>query len=164
MLRLFLLLLLIYVPLISDYVDLGTYIRWKIRYRCTRKKESLLFELFKAFHQIESSNIFFPKGPNFLHACAASSELQSDISTWRRRWTSLIKQIAALLQLHQEFGPSIYKYLYIYIYIYVLAYLHKNGIKVTLIEMLCYLQKTYYFKFFQSLCEDLARKLKTISM
>ena len=33
----------------------GTYIRWQLRNRCLRKEQSLLFQLVKAFDQIESS-------------------------------------------------------------------------------------------------------------
>ena len=48
------------------------------------KKKSLLFDLFKAFGQIESndkSNVFYPKSSFFLHASSTCSEVPSNIST-----------------------------------------------------------------------------------
>ena len=46
---------------------------------CARKGQSLFYDLFKAFDQIENkSGIFYPKRPMFLH------ELPSDISTMAR--------------------------------------------------------------------------------
>ena len=47
------------------------------------KEQSLLFDLFKAFDQIESiheSDFFSPKRPIFLHACVTCPELPYDIS------------------------------------------------------------------------------------
>ena len=49
-----------------------------------RNEQSLLFDIFKAFSQIESihkSDILHPKKTHFLHACATCSELPSSIST-----------------------------------------------------------------------------------
>ena len=48
--------------------------------------QSGLFDLFMAFDKIESghkSDVFSPKRPVFLHACATYSELPSNISTMR---------------------------------------------------------------------------------
>ena len=41
----------------------------------------MLFDLLKAFVQIESYGIFSPKSPVFLHACVTCSELSSNIIT-----------------------------------------------------------------------------------
>ena len=52
------------------------------RFAC--KEQSLLFDLFKAIDQIESSHkseVFSLKRLIFLHACATCSELPSNIST-----------------------------------------------------------------------------------
>ena len=54
--------------------------------------QSLLFDLLKAFDQIESihkSDLFYPKIPTFLHACATCSELPSNISTMNQRISSI---------------------------------------------------------------------------
>ena len=52
----------------------GTYIRWQIRNMCACEEKSLLFDLFQAIDQIESSRFF-------VHACAKLSELPSNIRT-----------------------------------------------------------------------------------
>ena len=68
--------------------------------RRERKDKFLLFDLFKASEQIESSHKleFFTKKPILLHACATCSELPSYISTMATRgerlkviWLSLLK-------------------------------------------------------------------------
>ena len=48
-----------------------------------RKRQSLLFDLFNAFDEIESCNrlYFSSKRPIFFHMCATCSGLLSDIST-----------------------------------------------------------------------------------
>ena len=50
----------------------GIYIRWYLRSRCARKEQSLLFDLYKAFDQIESIQKlnFSPRRPIFLHVWA----------------------------------------------------------------------------------------------
>ena len=50
--------------------------------RCACREQSLLFDLCKSFDKFESSHksdIFYPKRPIFLHACATGSELTSNI-------------------------------------------------------------------------------------
>ena len=50
--------------------------------RSAGKNQSLLFNLFKAFFWNEishKSDVFSPKRPIFLHACAVCSELPTDI-------------------------------------------------------------------------------------
>ena len=64
-----------------------TYIRWSLRNRCTSRQQSLLFDLFKAFGQIESSHkseFLFPKRLTFLYLCGTYSEVLSNISTIQR--------------------------------------------------------------------------------
>ena len=63
----------------------GTFIRWYLIKRCAGKAQSLLFDLFKAFHNIERSHKSDPKRPIFLHACATCYELPSNISTMERQ-------------------------------------------------------------------------------
>ena len=49
-----------------------------------REEQSLLFDQFKAFDKIESSyvsDIFHPKRPSLLRACAIYSELQPNVIT-----------------------------------------------------------------------------------
>ena len=60
------------------------YIKWQLRYRCAGKKLFLLFDLFKAFVQIEKSHkleFFVRKKANFLHECSFCSELPSYVNT-----------------------------------------------------------------------------------
>ena len=68
-----------------EYVLQGIYIiRWQLINRCARKKQFLLFNLFEAYDQIESSHeseLFCPKRSIFFHACVASSELPSNTSS-----------------------------------------------------------------------------------
>ena len=69
--------------------DHGTYNRWYLRYRCTRKEKSLRYDLFKAFDYIKishKSDFFSPKRHIFLNTCATCSELPFNISTMR--WDS----------------------------------------------------------------------------
>ena len=40
----------------GEHSNPGTYIRWSLRNRCTRKEQSLLFNLFKAFDPVESTH------------------------------------------------------------------------------------------------------------
>ena len=56
----------------------GTFMRWQLRNRSERKQQSLLFDLFKAFDQIER---FISEKTYFLHACATCFKLPSNIST-----------------------------------------------------------------------------------
>ena len=62
----------------------GTYIRCLLRNRCAREEQSLLFDLSKAFHWINSSpkfDIFILKRLIFFLTCATYSELPSNQST-----------------------------------------------------------------------------------
>ena len=62
----------------------GTYIRWKLRNGCARKKQSLLFDLFKAMicsRAVTNRFFFLRKDLFILRECATCSELPSNIST-----------------------------------------------------------------------------------
>ena len=76
----------VYLQFTSDH---RAYIIWYLRNICARKEHSHLFDLFKAFYQIESSHksdSFSLQRPLFLDTCATCSAIPSTIRTLVHRY------------------------------------------------------------------------------